>query len=75
MNSTQTLTQRRTPPLTQRQVRCMENLPDGHVVLSTRRGVAIVRRPDGRLVRIQPDGRLTTTLRVERVQSYLHVNG
>jgi hypothetical protein len=75
MNSTQTLTQRRTPSLTQRQVRCMENLPEGHVVLSTRRGVAIVRQPDGRLLRIQPDGRLATTLRVERVQSYLHVTG
>jgi hypothetical protein len=75
MNSTQTLTQRRTPSLTQRQVRCMENLPEGHVVLSTRRGVAIVRQPDGRLLRIQPDGHLAATLRVERVQSYLHVNG
>jgi hypothetical protein len=75
MNSTQTLTQRRTPSLTQRQVRCMENLPEGHVVLSTRRGVAIVRQPDGRLLRIQPDGRLATTLCVERVQSYLHVTG
>jgi hypothetical protein len=61
--------------LTQRQIRRMENLPAGHVVISTRRGVAIVRRPDGRLIRIQPDGRLATTLRVERVQSYLHVNG
>jgi hypothetical protein len=64
-----------TTPLTQRQIRRMENLPVGHVVVSTRRGVAIVRRPDGRLLRIQPDGRLATTLRVERVQSYLHVNG
>jgi len=53
----------------------MENLPAGHVVVSTRRGVAIVRRPDGRMLRIQPDGKLATTLRVERVQSYLHVNG
>jgi hypothetical protein len=64
-----------TTPLTQRQIRRMENLPAGHVVVSTRRGVAIVRRPDGRLMRIQPDGRLATTIRVERVQSYLHVNG
>jgi hypothetical protein len=64
-----------TPALTQRQIRRMERLPEGHVVLSTRRGVAIVRRPDGRLMRIQPDGRLAGMLRVERVQSYLHVNG
>jgi hypothetical protein len=62
-------------PLTQRQMRRMENLPAGHVVISTRRGVAIVRRPDGRLLRIHPDGRLAGTIRVERVQSYLHVNG
>jgi hypothetical protein len=64
-----------TRALTQRQIRRMERLPEGHVVLSTRRGVAIVRRPDGRLMRIQPDGRLAGMLRVERVQSYLHVNG
>jgi len=63
------------PVLTQRQLRRMERLPQGHVVLSTRRGVAVVRRPDGRLMRIQPDGRLAGMLRVERVQSYLHVNG
>jgi hypothetical protein len=75
MYSTPMLTQRRTPSLTQRQLRCMENLPEGHVVVCTRRGVAVVRRPDGRLLRIQPDGRLASTLPVERVQSYLHVNG
>jgi hypothetical protein len=61
--------------LTQRQLRSMEKLPEGHVLVSNRRGVAILRRPDGRLLRMQPDGRLATTLRVERVQSYLHVNG
>ena len=41
--------------LTHRQMRRMERLPRGHVVVSTRDGVAIVRRPDGRLLRIQPD--------------------
>jgi hypothetical protein len=64
-----------TPSLTQRQIRRMQALPQGHVVLSTRKGVAVVRRPDGRLLRIQPDGRLAGMIRVERVQSYLHVNG
>ena len=64
-----------TTVLTQRQLRRMQRLPEGHVVLSTRKGVAVVRRPDGRLMRIQPDGRLAGMIRVERVQSYLHVNG
>ncbi len=64
-----------TPSLTPRQIRSMKRLTEGHVVLSTRRGVAIVRRPDGRLMRLQPDGRLAGMIRVERVQSYLHVQG
>jgi hypothetical protein len=64
-----------TKMLTQRQVRKMERLPEGHVVLSTRKGVAVVRRPDGRLMRLQPDGRLAGMIRIERVQSYLHVHG
>jgi hypothetical protein len=59
--------------LTQRQIRCMEKLPEGHKVVSTRLGAPIVRRPDGRLMRVQPDGSLSPTIRVERVQSYLHV--
>jgi hypothetical protein len=64
-----------TQVLTHRQARKMERLPEGHVVLSTRKGVAVVRRPDGRLMRLQPDGRLAGMIRIERVQSYLHVNG
>jgi hypothetical protein len=64
-----------TQALTKRQVRKMERLPEGHIVLSTRKGVAVVRRPDGRLMRLQPDGRLAGMIRIERVQSYLHVNG
>jgi hypothetical protein len=61
--------------LTQRQLRCMEKLPEGHKVVGTRNGVAIVRRPDGQLLRMQPDGRLAPNIRVERVQSYLRVDG
>jgi hypothetical protein len=64
-----------TPLLTQRQVRCMEKLPEGHKVLSTRYGAPIVHRPAGRLLRVQPNGRLAPTIRVERVQSYLHLHG
>ena len=64
-----------THQLTQRQIRCMEKLPAGHKVVSTRYGAPIVRRPDGQLFRLQSNGRLAATIRVERVQSYLHVHG
>jgi hypothetical protein len=64
-----------THQLTQRQIRCMEKLPDGHKVVSTRYGAPIVRRPDGQLFRVHPNGRLAATVCVERVQSYLHVHG
>jgi hypothetical protein len=66
---------RRTYALTQQQRRRLQTFDEGHVVVSSRRGVAVVRRPDGRLLRIQPDGRLSGMIRVERVQSYLHVLG
>jgi hypothetical protein len=61
--------------LTQRQIRCMEKLPDDHTLVSARNGAPIVRGPDGQLLRVQPDGRLAATISVERVQSYLHVHG
>jgi hypothetical protein len=65
-----------TQPMTERQISRMERLPTGCVVVSTRAGIAIVRRPDGQVLRIKPDGHLlASTLRIERVQSYLHVNG
>src|SRR6516165_8524230 len=60
--------------LTQQQIRCMEQLPEGHKLVSTRSGAPIVRRPDGRLLRVQPNGRFVTTISVERVQSYLRLN-
>jgi hypothetical protein len=61
--------------LTQRQIRCIERLPDGHKVVSVRDGVPIVRQQGGQLSRMQPNGRLVVTPRVEAVQSYLHVHG
>jgi hypothetical protein len=61
--------------LTKRQIRSIGRLPEGHKVVSTRHGTPIVRRPDGRLLRVQPDGRLAATISVERVQSYLHIQG
>jgi hypothetical protein len=64
-----------TPVLSQRQIRRMEKLPADYRVVKTRDGVVILRRADGQLLRIQPDGRLAPNLRVERVQDYLHVHG
>jgi hypothetical protein len=64
-----------THQLTQRQIRCMEKLPEGHKIVNTRHGAPIVRRGDGQLFRVQPNGRLAATIRVERVQSYLDVHG
>jgi hypothetical protein len=61
--------------LTHRQIRRIEELPLDHKVLSTNHGAPIVRRPDGALLRVQPDGRLAATMSVERVQSYLDVHG
>ena len=64
-----------TPVLSQRQMRRMENLPEDYKVVRTRDGVVILRRADGQLLRMQPDGRLAPNLSVERVQDYLHVRG
>ena len=64
-----------THQLTRRQIRRMETLPKGHKMVNTRHGAPIVRRGDGQLFRMQRDGRLAATIRVERVQSYLHVHG
>jgi hypothetical protein len=64
-----------TPPLSQRQIRRMETLPADFKVVSTRDGVVVLRRADGQLLRMQPDGRLSPSLLVKRVQDYLHVHG
>jgi hypothetical protein len=65
-----------TQPMTERQMSRMDRLPPGCVVMSTRAGIAIVRRPDGQVVRIKPDGHLLAAgLNIKRVQSYLHVTG
>jgi RNase P/RNase MRP subunit p29 len=61
--------------LTRRQLVCLESLPHGHKVVSTRYGVLVVRRPDGHLVQVQPNGRLVPINPVERVQSYLQLSG
>ena len=64
-----------THQLTQRQIRCMEKLPEGHKMVNARHGAPTVRRSDGQLFRVQPNGRLTASIRVESVQSYLDVHG
>jgi hypothetical protein len=74
MPSTHQLTQRQIR-CTQRQIRRMEKLPEGHKMVNTRYGAPIVRRPDGQLFRVQPNGRLAAAIRVERVRSYLDVHG
>jgi hypothetical protein len=53
----------------------MEKLPEDYRVVNTRDGVVILRRADGQLLRMQPDGRLMPTISIERVQDYLHVHG
>jgi len=62
-----------TGQLTRQQIRCLERLPEGHEVVSIDNGPLIVRGPKGQLLRVKPNGHLEAL--VERVQSYLHVNG
>ena len=57
------------------QIRRMEKLPEGHKMVNTRHRAPIARRSDGQLFRVQPNGRLAATIRVESVQSYLDVHG
>jgi hypothetical protein len=52
----------------------LEQLPDDHAIVSATPSSAVVERADGRLFRVEPDGRLAATdALVARVQSYLHV--
>jgi hypothetical protein len=64
-----------TPLLSQRQMRRMAKLPADYKVVNSRDGVVLLRRADGQLLRLKPDGRLAPNLSVERVQDYLHVQG
>jgi hypothetical protein len=60
-------------PLTQRQIRCLENLPEDYEIVSLEDGPPIVRGPNGALLRVKADGRMVAV--VETVQSYLRVYG
>jgi hypothetical protein len=61
-----------THALTQRQIRCLEKLPEDHKVVSTD-DPPIVSGPNGKLLRIKPNGRMVAL--VESAQSYLDING
>jgi hypothetical protein len=65
----------RTGLLTQRQIRCMEELPAGHELVRVRGRAPLVREPDGQLSRIRPSGRLVAIGSVSSVRSYLDVHG
>lgn len=59
--------------LTQQQRRSIQTPPAGYIVTSARGHELLVRRPDGRPMRIRPSGRLVATDRIQSVQSYLHI--
>ena len=63
----------KTHPLTQRQMRCLEKLPQDHEVVSTDHGPPIVRGPKGEWLRVKANGRLVPL--VESVKSYRNVHG
>jgi hypothetical protein len=59
--------------LTQRQIRCLEALPEDHEIVSIDEGPAIVRGPRGQLLRVKANGRMVEL--VETVKSYLQIHG
>ena len=61
--------------LTPSQIRRIEGLPSGGRIVGYRNGAPMFRGGDGRLLRIDPSGRLEASVSVKRVQSYLNVLG
>ena len=61
--------------LTKRQIQRLGKLPPNYRIVSAQRRPPLVRRPDGQLLSVQPNGRLAAGGRVEWVQSYLRVEG
>ena len=59
--------------LTQRQIRCLEELPEDHEIVSIHEGPPIVRGPRGQLLRVKANGRMVEL--VDTVKSYLHIHG
>jgi hypothetical protein len=60
-------------PLTQRQIRCLGELPEDHEIVSIDEGPPIVRGPRGQLLRVKANGRMVEL--VETVKSYLQIHG
>jgi hypothetical protein len=61
--------------LTKRQIQRLGRLPPDYRIVSAQRRPPLVRRPDGQRLLVQPNGRLSASPLVERVQSYLRVDG
>ncbi len=61
----------RAPLLTHKQMLRLQRLAPSHRVVGAKNGSPIVQRRDGQLLLLQPNGRML----IERVQSYLHVDG
>ncbi len=61
--------------LTKRQIERLRKLPPDYRIVSVQKRFPMVRRPDGQRLRVQPNGRLAVSPLVERVQSYLQVDG
>lgn len=62
-----------TERLTKRQISRLGRLPKNHEVVSAEERPPIVRGPKGQLFAVKQNGRLEGL--VERVRSYLHVDG
>ncbi len=54
--------------LTHSQIARLAKLPDDHRVVGEREGLPVLEHPEGRLVCVQPNGRLAATTLVSRVQ-------
>lgn len=57
--------------MTKRQLARLAALGEDHRVVGLRKGIPIVRRADGQVFRIQPNGHLVATPSVQNAQSYL----
>lgn len=57
--------------LTQRQLACLEMLPEDYPVVGASDGSPVVQCPDGQMLLVQPNGKLAPTIRIHSVQSDL----
>jgi hypothetical protein len=59
--------------MTPSQIARLGTLSGDHRVVGEREGSSVVEHPDGRLLCVQPNGRVAATTLVSRVQSYLRL--